>query len=247
MRNSICLFCFSALFCTSAFADLNEIEMSYEGIDAGGKQGIILNGDNMTFGNGLLAIDTKNSNGELAELLGERVWGYCYELEQYASYNYNTYEVAPLQEAIATDKADLISQLWAQHYDSSWEQSTFINSYYPENTLENQNALAFSFAIYEIIYDYDGNMNDLDLSVGSLRSRASRTNPSEAVGIAESWLSSLVDPSLYTGPLAQLVSSHNDSRQDFIVAIPGVVEVPEPATMTILALGSLVLLRKRRA
>jgi PEP-CTERM motif len=246
MRDSICLFCLSALLCTSVFADLNEIEMSYEGIDVGGKQGIILNGDNMTFGNGLLAIDTKNPDGKLAELLGERVWGYCYELEQYASYQYNTYQVASLQEAIATDKADLISQLWAQHYDHSWEQSTLINAYDPDNTSENKNALAFSFAIYEIIYDYDGDLGDLDLAVGSLRSRISKTNPSEAVGIAELWLNGLVDPSVYTGPMAQLLSSSHGSRQDFIVEITGPVVVPEPATMTILALGSLALLRKRR-
>jgi PEP-CTERM motif-containing protein len=240
MRVSVYIFCLSALFCTSVFANLNTIEVSYEGIDAGGKQGIILNGDRMTFGNGVLAMDTKNPAGELSELLGDRIWGYCYELEQYASSRYNTYKVAPLQEAIAAGKAALISQLWAQHYDHSWEQSTLIDAYNPASTLENKRALAFSFAVYEIIYDYDGNMNDLDLSGGHLKSRISRTNPPEAVGIAQSWLNGLINPGQYNGLLAQLVSLNNRCKQDFIV------EVPEPATMTMLALGSLAFLRKRR-
>jgi hypothetical protein len=239
MRVSVYVFCLSALFCTSVFADLDTIKMSYEGIDAGGKQGIILNGDRMTFGNGVLAMNTKDPVGELSELLGDPIWGFCYELEQYASSRYNTYKVAPLQEAIATDKAALVSQLWAQHYDHSWEQSTLIDAYNPANTSENQRALAFSFAVYEIIYDYDGNLNHLDLSGGHLKSRISRTNPPVAVGIAQTWLNGLINPDQYNGPMAQLVSLSNRCKQDMIV------EIPEPATMTMLVLGSLAFLRKR--
>lgn len=245
MKISVYVFCLSVLFCTSAFATLATIDAAYVGIDAGGKQGVILNGSNITGANGVMAMDTQNPAGELAELLGDHVWGYCYELGQYASTNFSTFDVELLEDAIASDKAGLIRQLWELHYDDSWEADTLIFtdqfvSGEPADTTENQEALAFSFAIYEIIYDYDGNMNHLDLGGGDLQSSIANTIPPQAAGIAQSWLNGLVDPGLYTGPLAKLVSLKNDSKQDVIV------EIPEPATMSILVLGSLALLRKRR-
>jgi len=240
MKVSVYVFCLSALFCcTSVFAGLSTIDAAYEGIDAGGKQGIVLDDDEKTFGNGVIVIDTMNPKGELAKLLGDRVWGYCYELEQYVSSDYKEYNVDPLHDAIAADKAALISQLWALHYDHSWEQSTLIDTDYPANTLENQNALAFSFAIYEIIYDYEGDVDALDLTSGRLKGDAIGTDPPESFGIANAWLSDLLSPDRYNGPLAKLVSLNNSDKQDFIV------EVPEPATMTMLVLGSLAFLRKR--
>jgi hypothetical protein len=97
-----------------------------------------------------------------------------------------------------------------------------------------------SFAIYEITSDFTGSIGSLNLSTGSLIAYASGTNPSSAVSIAQDWLSSLVLPWDYTGPMAQLVSLSNCSLQDVIV------EIPEPATITVLSLGGLLASRKRR-
>ncbi|MBN1456456.1 MAG: PEP-CTERM sorting domain-containing protein [Sedimentisphaerales bacterium] len=241
MKVSVYVFCLTALFCTSAFACLNTIEASYEGIDAGGTQGIILNGSCLIIGNGAMVINTKNPAGKLSELVGDPAWAFCYELDQQIDCRYSKYYVKELDDAISSDKADLIRQLWALHYDDSWEQMTLIDPYNPKNTPENQKALAFSFAIYEIIYDYDGDLSHLNLSRGSLRAKSYRTNPKESVCIAEGWLDDLIDPCKYTGPLAQLVSLSSCYKQDLIV------EIPEPATLAILSLGSLVLLRKRKA
>jgi hypothetical protein len=244
MKVTVYVFCLSALFCTSVFAGLSTIELAYQGIDAGGNQGVILDNTEIVGANGVFVMGTQNAIGNPAEALGNPVWGFCYELEQYISSSYKVYEAQSLQAAIASDKAALISQLWALHYDHSWEADTLIytNEYIsgePAGTTENQEALAFSFAIYEIIYDYEGNMNDLDLAGGRLESRVTKTNPPLSVGVAQSWLNGLVDPGIYTGPMAHLISLSNDDKQDIIV------EIPEPATMTMLVLGSLAFLRKR--
>jgi hypothetical protein len=101
--------------------------------------------------------------------------------------------------------------------------------------------LALSFAIYEIYYDFDGTLASLNLAAGLIQADAVATNPSAAVGIAEGWLSGLVLPGGYAGPLANLAVIYDDGTQDVIV------EIPEPATVCLLGLGGLALLRKRRA
>jgi hypothetical protein len=85
-----------------------------------------------------------------------------------------------------------------------------------------------------------GLLDSLDLSKGSVIANASGTNPSSAVAIAQGWLSSLVLPCNYTGKMAQLVSLSNNNLQDVIT------EIPEPATIAVLTLGSLFAIRKRK-
>lgn len=247
MKVCIFVYCFLAAVCVSAFATINTIEMAYFAVDAGGQQSVSLNGNAYNGANGVMAMNTCNPIGELANLVGDHIWTYCFDHGSYSSFSYGTFNVAMLQDAMNSDKAKLISQLWALHYDHSWQGDTYI--YYggnqggfvsgqPANTVENQEALAFSFAVYEITYDFNGSIGSLNLSNGSLRANASGTNPSSAVSISQSWLNSLILPGSYNGPMAQLVSLSSNSLQDVIV------EIPEPATMALLSLG-LLLLRKK--
>jgi len=245
----VCIFvcCFLAAVCVSTFATINTIEMAYFAVDAGGQQSVNFNGNAYNGANGVMAMNTRNPIGQLASLVGDHIWTYCFDHGSYSSFSYATFNVAMLQDAMNSDKAKLISQLWALHYDNSWQGDTYI--YYgggyggfvngqPENTVENQQALAFSFAVYEIAYDFNGSISSLNLSNGSLMANASGTNPSSAVSISQGWLNSLILPGNYTGPMAQLVSLSNNSLQDVIV------EIPEPATMALLSLGLLALRKK---
>ena len=247
MKVCIFAYCFLAVTCISAFACISTIEMAYYAVDAGGRQSVSLGCSTYNGANGVMVMNTRNPIGELANLVGDHIWTYCYDHGAYSSFSYATFNVLLLQDAMNSDKANLIRQLWALHYDDSWESDTYIyrgGSYggfvsgQPANTVENQEALAFSFAVYEITYDFNGSIGSLNLSNGSLVANVSGTNPAAAVAIAQGWLSSLILPCDYDGPLAQLVSLSNCSLQDVIV------EIPEPATMALLSLGLLILRKK---
>jgi len=249
MKNCIFAYCFLAAVCVSAFATVNTIEMAYYAVDAGGQESVSHNSYAYNGANGVMVMNTRNPIGTLSNLVGDHIWTYCYDLGPYSSFSYATFNVAMLQDVISRDKADLISQLWAQHYSDAWEADTYIyrgGSYggfvsgQPANTPENQQALAFSFAVYEITYDFTGAIGSLNLTNGSLVANAGGTNPASAVSIAQGWLNSLILPCNYTGPMAQLVSLGNGSLQDVIV------EIPEPATIAILSAGLLALRKRKR-
>lgn len=235
-----------AMVMLSAHAFCGTVELSFVGIEAGGSQGNILNGSDESRVNGSMVLQTRNAEGELASLVGEMSWVYCYELTSWADYDYNVYNVGTLASSIGSDKAGLISQLWAQNYDEGWQSGSYIYEQgwedgEPADTAENCGALALSFSIYEIIYDYDGTLESLDLSANAYRADAENTNPAGSVAIAESWLNSLLLPENYSGPSAELLSLSNDGHQDFIMA------VPEPITLGIMGFGALLLIHRRKA
>ncbi|MHB9070880.1 MAG: PEP-CTERM sorting domain-containing protein [Sedimentisphaerales bacterium] len=239
------LVCLLAVFPSFVLADT--IDISYVAVDAGGEEWLTLGTTAMNGANGVQAMHTQNPVGPLASLITPNAWIYCYELGAYTDFPFNTYNVSTLASVMAPDKAALISQLWAQHYNSAWQSSTpiYIGGNYgdfvsgqPADTVENQQALAMDFAIYEISYDFDGTMASLDLANGTFKGVSS--NPSVAMSTAISWLSSLVLPANYTGPQAQLLGLTHSGLQDLIV------EVPEPATMALLSLGGLLLRRKKQ-
>ena len=238
--------CVLAGFWTGAIADT--IQIAYVGVDAGGQESITLNGAAMSGANGVQAMQTKNPVGPLANLIAPNTWAYCYELGASTDFPFNTYSVSTLESIMDFGKASLISQLWAQHYDDTWQASTYI--YYggnqggwvsgqPADTLENQQALAMNFAIYEIFYDFNGSMTSLDIANGIFKANSAGTNPTAAVSIASGWLSGLVSPGNYTGPKAQLLGLTSSNLQDIIV------EVPEPLTLSLLGLGALAMRRKK--
>ena len=232
----------------SSVALANTIEVAYVAVEAGGQENVVLNGSGHSGANGALAINTRNPVGPLAQLIGDEQLAYCYELTAYADFAFRTYNVQALDSALGNVKANLIGQLWAQHYNPAWQSDTYIyfggshggwTADQPANTTENQQALALNLAIYEITYDFDTTLGSLDLTGGSFK--VSSTNPSAATGLAADWLSDLVEPGAYTGQLAQLLSISNCSYQDFIIEIPGSSDVPEPTSLLML-LGSLPLL-----
>jgi hypothetical protein len=113
---------FCVLTCLSGFTFADTIQLAYVAVDAGGQESLTLNGNAMSGANGVQAMHTQNASGQLASLIGANAWVYCYELGRNTDFPFTNYNVAPLAsgfgaDVMGADKAALISQLWAQHYN----------------------------------------------------------------------------------------------------------------------------------
>jgi hypothetical protein len=155
-------------------------------------------------------------------------WGFCIELAQDAllgvenviSLN-NAPQPAQYGTPMETTKANYIRELWGRDFDPAWATGA-----------NKQTAEAFSFAIWEIIYETDPTW---DVTSGA---GFSTTDLTEGA-IANTWLSQLNgDPAYFANNLIVISS---DTGQDYVV------QIPEPATLSLLTVGAAALLRRRKS
>ena len=169
------------------------------------------------------------------------IGSFCIDLPQYSSEDTLTYKVEmPSQSPEPTDflggymgaaKAGYIRELWGRYFDPAWVNGG------PFSTQQKNDAEAFAAAIWEIIYEDlpatpSGWDVTVDGTVGQLGFRCEQADTAKA----NDWLHSLDG----TGPKAELWAFTNYDKQDYIV------EIPEPATTVMFAVGVLTLLRYRR-
>ncbi len=226
-----------------AGATLGTINIEHDGYGAVGTAQVWgggLSGSSVKAGVYMLDKSAGTGDGNLWDngLIG----AFCIDLSQNAPGYDTTYQVvmpqdAPtpttfLGETMGAAKAAYLSELFGRHYDPAWVEGGSWTS------AQNAAAEAFAAAVWEIIYE------DLPASPALWNVTADGTSGSlgfKATGLDTTLANSFLHSLDGTGPMAELRAFRNSCKQDFIAV------VPEPATILMLGLGSLSLLRRRTA
>ena len=235
-----------ALICGQAMATpLGTVEATYEG-------GILTDGKMTIWGGGRVGRRIRagmywiNNNASAATGAGALLPDglipvFCIDLEQAirnGTLEYNVIEVKDASDpgtrpshipggpAMGADRAKYLSELWGRYFTTA--------------SASGSAAEAFAAAVWEVLYEeLPDEPADWDVTVGP-GFRATGLNSA----LANTWLHTL-DLDNGAAPRADLGALSSSVSQDFVAEFPSPL-VPEPLTCSLIVLGSMALLRKRR-
>jgi hypothetical protein len=228
------------------------VNVRLEDFQASGVLGYQHLGSETTFGSsGVFRLQTEDPAGTLARLVGSTAFAFCIELSQSYTSSLENYLVGDLTTAnsplgpngpITQAQQDLVAQLWARHFDSTWKAA---GPYSPEDVTRS---MAFHASVLEILADFDGSsLGSIDLDAGDFKLingyLLDVNDPSQELQVrmvANGFLSSLTTS--YSGRLPRLLALTNEEYQDYLVeAVPEIHSV----VLSFLGLMTLVFFRSR--
>jgi hypothetical protein len=208
---------------------MSTIDVRLDDFGPSGVMGYRFNGADTIYGSaGQFQIDTKKPVGSDAQGVSPHALGFCIELTQNFSSDFHHYVVGDVTSAqdpvgiagpISPERAALIEQLWALHYDSDWKGSG------PYSFADITRSMAFSALLYEIIYDFDGvTLASMDLRSGLFELvdgfLLDKNDPTQELPILDVASYFLTTLSLdYSGPKPHLLALTNSTHQDYLVAV----------------------------
>ncbi len=225
-----------------SYASASTMDIRHNGYGANSIVKLTYAGGNLAGPAGVYMFDKSGSTGEGNDWSdGTRtVFGFCMDLNQSTSYNYSSYYMIAPEDGpnpygpMGSAKANLLRELWANHFDPSWVGNG------PFTLAQKHNAAAFDASIWEIIYEVPCNGMNVSDGSGTFYLRSATTDYTSISGIANGWLGSLTG----SGPFADLLSLSSPQYQDMLTLGPPAV--PEPATIAFLLTGLFGFVRIRR-
>src|SRR3972149_5297751 len=189
---------------------------------------------------GVYILNKTNGTGEGELWENSLIAAFCLELSENAPQYTKTYDVVLPEDAhkpttflgmnIGFEKAEYIREAWGRFFDPAW---TAGGPYTPQ---QNSDAEAFTAVLWEIVYeDLPATPAMWDVTVDGTPGPRGFYATGLDTYTANNWLHALDG----TGPKADLRAFVYDGQQDYIT------QVPEPATVWLLAVGAGTLLRKR--
>jgi len=223
-------------------AGLDTVDIRYTGYAASGMANVWGGGLNGEYARvGVYNLEKTAGTGEGNIWENGTIYTFCIELSENNPLPTKTYDVVQPQYAqkpstypgltIGSEKAQYLNEAWGRFFDPAWTGTgTFTEQ-------QNSDAEAFGAALWEIIYE------DLPASPASWDVTVDGTCGTQgfyATGLDTDKANSMLHALDGTGPKADLRAFVYNGKQDYLA------EVPEPATVVLLAVGAVTLLRKRK-
>lgn len=224
MTRSTCIIASLAICGMTGVAAAETVTAKYTGQGAG--MSVNINGGSQWAGQ---LHYTLSNSGPVYQIDGQWIT-FCTELGQNTNGSNQTYQVMDLSDlptpgqGMGEAKADLIA---AMYYVADGAQYVSNNTY----------AAAFQVAIWEIVADFDGTLESLNLATGGLTSTTG--------GTFASTVADLLTAAYDSTAQSILVGLGNNSYQDQILELPGFI--PAPGALALLGLAGVVAGRRRRA